>query len=452
MKFKASRAREVKFVGTITEKMTLIKHLFSADRASIQLWCKMGILFSLAIYISQIPFPKDNASVKSLSLAVVAVLWIARLILERRFTFVRTRLWWPFIILTLITLISVIGSINVEYSLKNIKKYTFISVFLFFVIVNNVRDLKDVKILLFALIISTGVFSFLALIDYYLFEPSFGSRLSFRYLDKNLGRFSVFYDIVIPINLALIFITKDKIKNILFGLTLLLSITTVFFMQMRASYLTIFLSLLAITFVYRKRLFVFMLIIPFLVAIVMPTNMVTRAREMFKFGDYLKSDGVFNYRIDTWKGAVRIIKENPVLGLGVGKSNFGKTVKKFNDLNIPYDHAHNVYLQIAVELGLLGLAAFLWLFGSVFYHGLKHYLSLPRNDEKAIIIFGILCSIGGLFLHGLIAYFYKHEGFYTLWVTVALLFALIEGNVEKSHSSCAPAFSAREPDLSKRHC
>lgn len=417
--------------------MTLTTRIFSADRTTLQSWCRTGILFFLAIYISQIPFPKGNASVKSLSLAVVAVLWLARLILERRFTFLRTRLWWPVIIFTLITLISVVGSIDVEYSLKNIKNYTFASLFLFFAIVNNVRDLQDVKILLLALMISAGVFSLLALIDYSLFEPSFGSRLSFRYLDKNLGRFSVFYDIVIPINLALIFITKDKIKNILFGFILLLSITTIFFMQMRASYLTIFLSLLAITFVYRKKLFVFMLIIPFLVAILMPTNMATRAREMVKFGDYLKSDGVLNYRIDTWKGAVRIIKENPVLGLGVGKSNFGKTAKKFNDLNIPYDHAHNTILQIAVELGLVGLAAFLWLFGCVFYHGFKHYLSLPKNDEEAILIFGILCSIGGLFLHGLIAYFYKHEGFYTLWVAVALLFALIEGNAEESHSSCA---------------
>ena len=296
------------------------------------------------------------------------------------------------------------------------------------------RDLKDVKILLLALMISTGVFSLLALIDYFLFEPSFGSRLSFRYLDKNLGRFSVFYDIVIPINLALIFITKDKIKRGLFGLVFLLSITTIFFMQMRASYLVIFLSLLAITFVYRKKLFVFMLIIPFLVAIMMPTNMVTRAREMFKFGDYLKSDGVLNYRIDTWKGAVRIIKENPVLGLGVGKSNFGKTVKKFNDLNIPYDHAHNTILQIAVELGLVGLAAFLWLFGSVFYHGIKGYCSLPRNDGRAILIFGILCGIGALFAHSFIAYFYKHTSFYALWVIVALLFVLIEGNREEFSS------------------
>ena len=110
------------------EKRKVMTHLFSVDRTRLKLWCKMGILFSLAIYISQIPFPKDNASVKSLSLAVVAVLWITRLILERRFTFVRTRLWWPIIIFTVITILSLIVSINVDYSLRNIKKYTILEI------------------------------------------------------------------------------------------------------------------------------------------------------------------------------------------------------------------------------------------------------------------------------------------------------------------------------------
>ena len=123
--------------------------------------------------------------------------------------------------------------------------------------------------------------------------------------------------------------------------------------------------------------------------------------------------------------------------------NFGRTAKKFNDLKLSVDHAHNTILQIAVELGLVGLAAFLWLFGSVFYNGFKYYFYLQRKNEKAILILGILCGIGALFIHGLITHFYKHESFYTLWVIVALLFALIEGDVEKSHSSYAPAVSAR---------
>lgn len=430
-------------MGTDTEKITLTTRIFSADRTTLQSWCRTGILFFLAIYISQIPFPKGNASVKSLSLGFVAVLWIIRLILERRFTFVRTRLWWPIIIFALITLISVIGSIDVDYSLKNIKKYTFTSLFLFFAIVNNVRDLKDVKILLLAFLVTIGFFSVLGLINYLAFEPSLGTRLKFPYLRTNVNRFSKFYDIIIPINFALILITNNKIKKAFFYLILLLSFSTVLFMQTRGSYITIFFALLAIAFVYRRKLLIFLLIIPLFFVIMMPSNMITRAQKMFKFGDYLKLGGVLNKRTNAWKGAVRIIKENPVLGLGVGKSNFGTTAKKFNDLKISVDHAHNTYLQIAVELGLIGLTAFLWLFGSVFYHGIKGYCSLPRNDGRAILIFGILCGISALLAHGFIDYFYKHEAFYTLWVIVALLFALIEGDVEKSHSSYAPAVSAR---------
>ena len=410
------------------EKRKVMTHLFSIDRTRLELWCRMGILFSLAIYISQIPFPKDNASVKSLSLAVVAVLWITRLILERRFTFVRTRLWWPIIIFTVITILSVIVSINVDYSLRNIKKYTLISVFLFFAIVNNVEGMRDVKTLLLALMVATGVFSLLALIDYSMFEPSLGSRLSFRYLDRNLNRFSKFYDIVIPINLAMVFVTKNKMKKLLFVFVLMLSLATIFLMQTRASYIVIFLGLLVITFVYRKKLFIFMLAVPLVTAFLMPTNMISRAKEMLNFQDYLRSGGVLNYRMDAWKGALRIISKHPLLGLGVGKSNYGKTARKFDDLTIPYDHAHNTYLQIAVELGLIGLGAFLWLFGSVFYHGFKYKLSLPNMDEKAILMFGIICGIGALFLHGAIASFYKNEAFFMLWFSVALLFVLIEND------------------------
>ncbi|OPX36956.1 MAG: hypothetical protein B1H12_05925 [Desulfobacteraceae bacterium 4484_190.2] len=430
-------------MGTDTEKITLTTRIFSADRTTLQSWCRTGILFFLAIYISQIPFPKGNASVKSLSLGFVAVLWITRLILERRFTFVRTRLWWPIIIFTVITILSVIVSINVDYSLRNIKKYTFTSLFLFFAIVNNVQDLKDVKILLLAFLVTIGFFSVLGLINYLTFEPSLGTRLKFPYLRTNVNRFSKFYDIIMPINFALILITNNKTKKAFFYLILLLSFSTVLFMQTRGSYIAIFFALLAIAFIYRRKLLIFLLIIPLLVVIMMPSNMITRAQKILKFGDYLKLGGVLNKRTNAWKGAVRIIKENPVLGLGVGKSNFGTTAKKFNDLKISVDHAHNTYLQIAVELGLVGLAAFLWLFGSVFYNGFKYYFYLQRKNEKAILIFGILCGIGALFIHGLITHFYKHEAFYTLWVIVALLFALIEGDDEKSHSSHAPAFSAR---------
>lgn len=387
----------------------------------------MGVLFSLAIYISQIPFPKHNAGIKSLALACVAVFWIARLILERRSDFLRTKLWWPLVTFTFIIVISAIGSIDLNYSLHEFKKYTVKSLFLFFAIVNNVREPRDIKVLLFALLVSVGLFSVLGLINYFAFESSFGTRLTFPYLDTNVNRFGKLYDVVIPVNMALILITNDKIKKTFFIIILLLSISSILLMQTRGSYVAIFLGLVAITFVYRKRLLILVLIIPFLLVIMMPTTMATRAQKIFEFKDYPIIGGPLNKRPNAWRGALRIIAEHPLFGLGVGKSNFGRTVRKFRDLKYRKDHAHNTYLQIAVETGLIGLATFFWLFGSLFYHGFKHYLSLPRQDEEAILIFGMLCGIGGLFFHGLVDYFYKHESFYILWVMTALIFALIEG-------------------------
>ena len=418
----------------LTARTTLISPLFSLDHTKLKLWYKMGFLFSLALYISQIPFPKNNAGVKSLALAGMAVFWLAKLILERRSNFLRTKLWWPLVTFTAIIVISTIGSIDVGYSLHNIKKYTIVSLFLFFAIVSNVQEPKDIKVLLFALLVSTGFFSILGLVNYLAFEPSFGTRLEFPYLYTNLGRFSKFYDVVIPVNLALLLSTDDKIKKTFLGIIILLSICTILFMQTRGSYVAIFMGLVAITFVYRRKFLIGMLAIPFLFVIMMPTTMATRAQKILKFEDYLKIGGPLNHRPNGWRGGVRIIAENPLFGLGVGKSNFGRVVKNFRDLDYDRDHAHNTYLQIAVETGLIGLAAFLWLFGSVFYHGFKHYLSLPREDEGAILTFGILCGLGGLFVHGLICYFYKHEGFFILWLSVALLFALIEGNNRKLQS------------------
>jgi putative inorganic carbon (HCO3(-)) transporter len=410
-----------------------VRH-FGFDRERLSLWFGAGILFSVALYCAQIPFPKHNATIKAVALGGAAFFWLARMVLEKRVIFSRTRLWWPLVAFTVITCAAVIGSIDLNYSLHQFKKYPVKSLFLFFAIISNVRRLEEIKTVLLALLISAGLFSLLGLINYLFFESSFGTRLTFPYFDTNANRFSKFYDVIIPVNLALILITTDKIRKIFFCTIFMLSICTVLLMQTRGSLVAISLGLVAIGTIYRKKVLLLILALILVVAITAPANMATRMGEMLRFDEYVKSEGVLNYRPDVWKASLRIIAEHPYLGLGLGKHNFGTTARKYNDLVILYDHAHNTYLEIAVERGLIGLAAFLWLFGSVFYYGFKHYLSLPRKDEEAILIFGILCGIGALFVHGLVSYFYKHEAFYTLWVMVAMLFALIEGKREKNHA------------------
>ncbi|MBU4512564.1 O-antigen ligase family protein [Patescibacteria group bacterium] len=75
-------------------------------------------------------------------------------------------------------------------------------------------------------------------------------------------------------------------------------------------------------------------------------------------------------RIQIWKTSVEIIKDNPVLGIGLG--NFHNAYLKYlpKTIKSPLEQEvikpHNLYLNLWLEMGLLGLVAFLWLI-VVFY-------------------------------------------------------------------------------------
>ena len=70
-------------------------------------------------------------------------------------------------------------------------------------------------------------------------------------------------------------------------------------------------------------------------------------------------------RFYMWNGALRIIRDHPLIGVGTG--GYKTALKeKDNDPNIPpQSHPHNNFLHIGVSYGLFGLAIFCWFIISV---------------------------------------------------------------------------------------
>ena len=69
-------------------------------------------------------------------------------------------------------------------------------------------------------------------------------------------------------------------------------------------------------------------------------------------------------RMAHWQSALSMWTENPWLGVGIG--NYEPVYYKYALPNwpLPLGHAHNYYLNIAAETGVLGLAAYLFLWGA----------------------------------------------------------------------------------------
>ncbi len=73
-------------------------------------------------------------------------------------------------------------------------------------------------------------------------------------------------------------------------------------------------------------------------------------------------------RLNYWKDTLRIIKVFPWAGVGLG--NFDLTYSRY---------AHNSYLQVWAEMGILGILSFLWLIIQVFKLALSN---LANPDER----------------------------------------------------------------------
>jgi len=105
-----------------------------------------------------------------------------------------------------------------------------------------------------------------------------------------------------------------------------------------------------------------------------------------------------SFRIMLWASAIELIKENPIIGIGAGNSDkrlyeVFAVKRQWFDKFEKY-HAHNQYLQVLLDIGILGFIIFL----ALFYFLISELNRLKTKADIAIITsFVILISINFLF-------------------------------------------------------
>ena len=87
-------------------------------------------------------------------------------------------------------------------------------------------------------------------------------------------------------------------------------------------------------------------------------------------------------RIAIFRNSINMIKQHPIIG--VGANTFMKNYKKYKEspeyMNIVTSdtlYAHNNFLHIAAELGLIGLSIFIWLLYQLF----RECVSIYKGQE-----------------------------------------------------------------------
>lgn len=155
-------------------------------------------------------------------------------------------------------------------------------------------------------------------------------------------------------------------------------------------------------------------------------------------GAYRSSVG---YRLEVYKGAVEVIKRNPILGVGLGSEmeavNALTKEGYINDISYLVN-VHNQILQEGVSKGVVGILSYFFLMGYLLYFFLRGMIKSSQYREIHAV--GVLIVIGyGVF--GLTNITFTHGVFNTFFVSMLALMFGVKGlllDVDSEFSKVEP--------------
>jgi O-antigen ligase len=103
-------------------------------------------------------------------------------------------------------------------------------------------------------------------------------------------------------------------------------------------------------------------------------------------------------RLTVWKASMELVSEKPLLGTGLGTFPWSFTRVRPAGLTLRYREAHNDYVQVTTEMGLLALVPICWGIFLVFRKGLSQFKN-TNSRFRAGLILGSLGGIVAILVH-----------------------------------------------------
>jgi putative inorganic carbon (hco3(-)) transporter len=145
-------------------------------------------------------------------------------------------------------------------------------------------------------------------------------------------------------------------------------------------------------------------------------------------------------RIDIWKHTLARIVEHPLVGIGYGKDNFklvyGQLPEQVQVGHYPILSAgtHNTFLDLALGVGLPGLALFVWLLQRIAAQALAGFRQSENPITKAMAV-GVGVSVIGLAVRLLFDHMLIGTLALQFWVMVAMAMAACRAPDNPAHAA-----------------
>ena len=412
------------------------------------------------VLVAYLPFSKVLAgdfgglamalNLTNLLMLFIFVVWATGKFSENEPLWLSTPLNVPIILFTLMGCISVVrgnyfGSDYFWFAVVEFKRWI-TPILIYFLVLNTVKDRPTIKNIVTIIIVVSTVVGLMAEYDYIEVGDSSLEKSRIGGIAGHSNSLAAFFNYYIFLPFGFFLLNTRKSKYWLLLIPFLIQFRGIMVTFSRGGYIAFAFALYAITFI-RNKFLCFLMVCAtlaiFLNPALMPTGIRMRMGQTFtKPVSYVDAvskekyveealDGSTRGRIEIWKGALRMISEQPVFGVGYGL--FFPLIRYYWTGGFSID-AHNTYLIIAAEMGVPALIMFLIIIFLVTRHTYILYKMTKDPFTKALAL-GFLGGLFGLMISNMFGSRLDSQevsGYF--WVLSALIMRLRfleqkEGNV-----------------------
>jgi len=322
----------------------------------------------------------------------------------------------------------------------------------YYAVIDWLRTEKDVKAVLHVLLVATIVVTLFGFYQYMIGDYSSLYEALYPIQDEALknppwaGRITSFLshynglaaylNMVIPVCIGLAVRAKDKFSRVLAWTCLVFSSFALLLTQSRGGLLAYVAILLLSAYVLprsgKARLrWVAAVLVFSLSGAVLAGQIFTRLQGVDLYTEVT--------RLGIWAGAGLVFAGNPVIGVGYGNFKTALT----SAIAVPDGYmldAHNLYLELLAETGIIGFAAFAILIIASVRCARRMFCA---SDEAMISIagFAVIAAITGVLVHGMVEYVFHNSpqcaAMFFLLVSLAGAYELKTSRISQTRSATA---------------
>jgi putative inorganic carbon (HCO3(-)) transporter len=342
------------------------------------------IKFGLIVFAVFSPFSIAGAQT-GFSLALLG--WGMKFFLKRKTFWVKSYLDKPVLIYLAAIFIAALFTQNRIHSIISIKDewlYLF-----FFLMVNNIEEKGFAKKLINIIIVISALVALYAIWQHYTGYDYYHGRILDPISDtgkfRSVGNFSIpltygFYAMVVSLlSFSLAFSEEDKTKRIFYFACSFLCVTGNLFSGTRGTQIAQIFGFV-IFFIFSsykvKKQGIPVVLVYFILMFFIDSDIFVRMDRITQAEDIASMD----IRTVIWSTSFRIFLDHPIAGIGFG------SFKHFYEfyLEVPskiFGHAHNDFLNVAANAGIIGLIPFVWLWIAIWRNLKKKFKECFASDQ-----------------------------------------------------------------------